>query len=275
MDRLRFCVWLFTVWACMALPAAAYADTAATMAAQLDHASAISIAGRQRMLSQRMVKAYLQLGQAIQAETARQVLQESMDTFDAQLVALQSFQPSPAVQRALIRVAEVWRFCKPLLLAPPSKAGAAELYNASENLQKAAHDVTLAYDVSSGDPLDHLVNLAGRQRMLSQRMAKYYFYRTWDINGGPADMELHLSHAHFTSVLLQIESSPLATAHTKAGVATLRRLWTPYQQALLASSDPETMRRYAARVAELSEQVLVGAEDFVALIVQQARQPQR
>lgn len=118
------------------------------------------------------------------------------------------------------------------------------------------------------------VNMAGRQRMLSQRMAKFYFYRTWGLYDIPADMELHLSRAHFTAVLIQIENSPLASAQIKAGVARVRREWEPYQQVLFASREPAKMRKDAARVAELSERVLAVTEELVAQIVAQAKSQQ-
>jgi hypothetical protein len=83
-------------------------------------------------------------------------------------------------------------------------------------------------------------------------------------------MELNLSRAHFTAVLIQIERSPLASAQIKAGVARVRSEWEPYQQALFTSRDPTTMRKNASRVAELSERVLVVTEELVAQIVAQA-----
>ena len=84
-------------------------------------------------------------------------------------------------------------------------------------------------------------------------------------------MELHLSRAHFTAVLIQIERSPLASAKTKAGVAQIRREWEPYQQVLFASREPVKMRRDAPRVAELSERVLAVTEELVAQLVAQAQ----
>ena len=219
------------------------------------------------MLSQRMVKAYLMLGQDIAAADARGILRESIDRFESQLAALKSYRPTPGVEQALVALETAWAPCRALLAAPPSKAGADELYEANETLQRAAHRTTLAYERVTGAPLDHLVNLAGRQRMLSQRMAKFYFYRTWELYDAPADMELHLSHAHFTAVLNQIEASPLVSAAVRERLARLRREWEPYEELLLASKQPEEMRRDAARVAALSEQVLAGIEELLALIL--------
>jgi len=240
-------------------------------AAKMDTAAAVNMAGRQRMLSQRMVKAYLMLGQGIAADDARIILLGSINQFESQLAALKAFQPTPSVRSAIINLEGAWTKCKPLLTATPGKAGAVALYDANEALQQAAHGVTLAYEAVSAAPLDHLVSIAGRQRMLSQRMAKFYFYRTWGLHDIPSEMELHLSRAHFTAVLIQIESSPLASAQFKASVAQIRREWEPYQQVLFASREPAKMRMDASRVAALSERVLAITEELVAQIVAQAQ----
>ncbi|MDQ1316127.1 MAG: hypothetical protein QG662_2236 [Pseudomonadota bacterium] len=267
---LRFCIWLMTglAFAVSPMPAHAEASLAAT---KMDIASALNIAGRQRMLSQRMVKAYLMLGQGIASNSARAILQESINQFESQLATLKAFQPTPMVRSAVVNLESAWTPCKALLTAAPGKTGAVALYDANEALQKAAHNMTLAYAGNTAAPLDHLVSIAGRQRMLSQRMAKFYFYRTWELYDSPADMELHLSRAHFTAVLIQIENSPLVSAQVKASVVRIRREWEPYQQVLFASRDPANMRKDAARVAELSERVLTATEDLVAQLVAQAQ----
>src|SRR5512139_213525 len=190
----------------------AHAEAPPAAATRMDTASAVNLVGRQRMLSQRMAKAYLMLGQGIAADDARAILRESIREFESNLATLKAFQPTPTVRSALANLEGVWKQCRPLLAAAPSKADAVEFYDVNEALQDAAHNATLAYERVAGAPLDHLVNIAGRQHMLSQRMAKFYFYRTWGLYDAPAEMELHLSRARFTAELNQIENSPLASA---------------------------------------------------------------
>lgn len=83
-------------------------------------------------------------------------------------------------------------------------------------------------------------------------------------------MELHLSHAHFTAVLDQIAVSPLTSAPVRERLARLRREWEPYEELLFASKEPAEMRKEAARVAALSEEVLAGVEELVALVLAEA-----
>lgn len=271
--RLVFCAWVLLAGLVFAAaPSAAHAESQTVSTAKMDVATAVNLSGRQRMLSQRMVKAYLMLGQGIATEDARSILKKSIELFEFQLATLRTFQPTPRVQGALAKLDSEWTKFKPLIVDTPSKEGAVALYDANEALQSAAHNLTLAYEVVSLAPLDHLVNLAGRQRMLSQRVAKFFLYRTWDLNLEAADMELHLSRAHFTAVLIQIGNSPLATTQIKQQVAKLQREWEPFKVALLVSRDPAKMRSNAKLIAELSEQLLASTEELVTLVMEQAQQ---
>lgn len=272
MLRFRFGTGVLCVLALSWLPLQLQAQSTPTAAQQMNLQSVanVNMAGRQRMLAQRMTKAYLMLGQSIDPEGAQAILQESIRLFDAQLDALKSLPPNAAQAKSLAELDAVWARCKPLLTAYPTKLGADLLYDLSEELQQAAHHVTLGYRNAGILPLDQLVNLAGRQRMLSQRMMKFYLYETWDINSAPADMEMHLARAHFTAVLLQMEKSPLTHPKIKAQVAELRRVWEPYQTVLFARRDAARMRQDALLAAGLSERVLESTEKLVAMLVEMA-----
>ena len=263
MLRFRFGTGLLCALAFSCVPLQMQAQSAPIAAQQLNTTSLVNVAGRQRMLAQRMTKAYLMLGQGIDPDGARTILQESIQLFETQLAALKALPPDAAQAKSLAQVDAMWARCKPLLTAHPTRLGADVLYDLSEELQQVAHHVTLGYRDAGNLPLDQLVNLAGRQRMLSQRMMKFYLYETWEINTAPADMELHLARAHFTAVLLQMETSPLTAPKIKAQVAELRRVWEPYQAVLFASRDPARMRRDAALAASLSERVLASTEKLV------------
>jgi len=270
-DRIRFHAGALAILVLISAPAMLRAEAPVAKAAAMDNATAVNLAGRQRMLSQRSVKAYLMLGQGIANGDPRKLLQESITQFDVQLSTLKTYQPTPAVRNALTALEDAWLKCKPMLTGVADRTTAAALYDANEELQKAAHSATVAYETASLVPLDHLVGIAGRQRMLSQRMAKFYFYRTWDLYDAAADMELHLSSAHFSAVLNALDNSPLVSAEIRAGVARVRREWEPYRQALFANREPEKMRKDAPRVAELSERVLAATENLVTLMAAQAR----
>lgn len=252
-------------------PANGVATSAPT---SVDPISAIDIAGRQRMLSQRMAKAYLLLAMGVAVDESRALLAASIERFEAQLAVLKAVERSAEATAALGGLERQWLATKAVLVQPPSRAGADALYDASEALQSAAHQVTLALERGPVSPAQRLVNLAGRQRMLTQRMAKFHLYRAWDAYAEAADMELHASRAHFTAVLLRIERSHDSAAIGDA-VRRVREQWVPYEQALLASRDPVRIRAGAAQMAAASERVLEATEQLVAAVIGEVRQPRR
>lgn len=107
------------------------------------------------------------------------------------------------------------------------------------------------------------INKAGRQRMLSQRMAKSYLARGQDVDGGLAERTLGASMSMFERQL-----SELKLLAPQPGVAeALRRLeasWGPYRAALTAGPPDRTR---APQVLSCAAQVLARAQEFTALLV--------
>ena len=274
MDRFDFCMWLLGgALGPPLLASTAHAQVAG--AAKLDVPAAVDLAGRLRMLSQRTTKAYLQWGQSIAAEEARPLLHDSVARFASHLAALKGFAPQVVVQERLVALEARWSDFQSLLLAgEPHRHGATALYDASELLQTAAHRTTLAYEHLTSSPFNQWIGIAGRQRMLSQRMAKFYLFRTWDIHDSAAGMELHLSRAHFTAVLKQLEGARLLDSQVRSAATRLRSVWKPCEEALFAEGTPAQLRLRAERVAGDSERVLAATEEVVALLVAQAREQQ-
>ena len=69
-------------------------------AASLNAETAINNAGRQRMLSQRIVKAYCQVGLDLQIESSKRDLQESVTLFENQLAELKQYAPTAEIKQA-------------------------------------------------------------------------------------------------------------------------------------------------------------------------------
>ena len=72
--------------------------------AEIDNmSSAINKAGRQRMLSQRIVATYAQVGQEIQTKKSKKQLKDAINLFDEQLVELKDYRKSGKINKQLQR----------------------------------------------------------------------------------------------------------------------------------------------------------------------------
>jgi hypothetical protein len=222
------------------------------------------------MLSQRLAKAWIMLGMNIAPERAQAILTDSFSQFEKQLAELRGFAPSQGAQEALARLEKEWTNYKSVLATKPSRENATTLYDASEAVQKAAHRLTLAYEASATSPSYRLVNIAGRQRMLSQRMVKFWLFEAWGINSRAAQMEFGLARAEFASGLHQLSISPYTTVEIRAALEQMDREWSAYLAALTAQRGIPDKIRMAPEIADMSERVLELCEQFVMLYEQQA-----
>jgi len=231
---------------------------------------AINKAGRQRMLVQRMAKAWVMIGLGVQPERGQTILDESLSRFEAQLAELQGFAPNEDTRQALTKLEREWQDYRAALRAAPGRQDAQAVYDHSELTQEAAHRLTLTYERVSGAPADRLVNIAGRQRMLSQRLAKFWLFLAWDVNTIAARMEMNFARAEFASGMNQLYGTASTSPEIGRAVEQLDRDWIAYRSALVERRDIAIMRRAAPEVVELSERVLATAERLVALHESQA-----
>jgi hypothetical protein len=189
----------------LAVRAAAGADAAA---ATLD--DAINKAGRQRMLSQRLAKAWFARGLAVEPELAERVSAASVALFERQLGELRAFAPKPGIRTLYARLDDAWAGYKALLLrgAPERGAGAEVLDRAGEVLE-LAHEGTRLLETLSPRPSSHWVNVCGRQRMLSQRLAALHLGASWGVGTASAPAEIVKARAEFTAAQGALEQAPV------------------------------------------------------------------
>lgn len=136
---------------------------------------AINKAGRQRMLSERMVKAYIQLSVEVDMQKAESQLESAIALFEKQLEQLTSYAPTSSIMLNIDAVKKQWDKTALILKKTPTTESIPELITQGELLVHRSNQVVLDIQQYSGNQSAALVNTSGRQRMLSQRMAKYYF----------------------------------------------------------------------------------------------------
>ncbi len=233
----------------------------------VDFGALIDAAGRQRMLTQRIVKAYCQAGLNVATDAARAQLGAAVDRFDRQLARLNRDATTSDVRKATARLAKSWTPFRQEALGPVSREGARRLALQSESLLAAANDIVHLLQHAAGTPQARLVNIAGRQRMLSQRLAKLYLLRTWKIASPGLGEQMDAAAAEFEGALATLRAAPENTPAIATELEAVAMQWEWFRSAL----ELEGAESHPYVVTEASEAILGSMELVTAKYAALAR----
>ncbi len=227
---------------------------------------AINKAGRQRMLSQRMGKAWLALAHKADTPAARAVLDQSMALFERQLAELKAYAPSATIRDTYTKLEAAWAGHKATLLGTtPSREGAAALLQADAKVLALAHQGTVQYEAASGKPVGHLVNVAGRQRMLSQRMAKFCLSAMLSVDAATATAEIAKARTEFVAANTVLRNAPEATERIQQELLLADGQWVFFDAALQRLGTTTNTFRHVSEVFVSSENLLASMDRVTGL----------
>ncbi len=225
--------------------------------------SAINQTGRQRMLSQRIAKSYAAIGLQVDAVAARAQLFEAAREFDRNLDVLKALQiPTPAIQGAITELERVWLPFRETALGPVEQSGAQRLLEQDAKVLGAAEQVVRLYQDYAGISLGRLVNLAGRQRMLTQRMAKLYMLKAWGMETPELSEGIHRAREEFEQGFWELEMAPQNSYEINRELEAAVTQWNWFTSAIEQEGDP---RAYLLVVNDAAESLLASMDFLTSL----------
>lgn len=231
-------------------------DTPST-ASTLSIASAINKSGRQRMLSQRIVKTYCQVHLNIKPAASKQLLQESIDQFESQLLELRGVANTPALQQAWEQESELWMKTRMAALSTSDHDNAKKLNDLSDALLEVANKMTRLLETQSAKKSGYWVNVAGRQRMLSQRIAKLFLLKAVGVGSAGINADLEKAHNEFETALEALFQGASNNPDIVAELRGAKTQWNYLHMALTADgADPTAAMESVAATSDHIQSIM-------------------
>ncbi|HSW15772.1 MAG TPA: type IV pili methyl-accepting chemotaxis transducer N-terminal domain-containing protein [Ramlibacter sp.] len=210
---------------------------------------AINRAGQQRMLSQRLVKLYALACSRTDGQAAALLMRETVTRIEDNLAALAS-ELSPDTFGDLLEAGKAaWKALKAGLETTPRASALPQLDAWAEAVLANAEALALALESSGLASPVGVVNVAGRQRMLSQRMAKLLLLRVVAADPAATQREIDATAAAFEQGFKTLNDAPLSTPEIRAMLADGDVAW----QALLACAPQADQAAGRLKLAAVSE----------------------
>ena len=240
-------------------------------------AQGVNRAGQLRMLSQRLVKLYLLNLLQVMAPGAAPgpLLDDSIARVQGNLSLLEKSFSEPALSDGVQRVAALWQRLHHALRRPARWADMAAMDALAELLLQAADTLTAQLEAAGALTPLRVLNLAGRQRMLSQRYAKLALLA---VGAAPAaDALRERSHHAMAAVRTEFEAAQrylnnvaLSSPEIRAALASSKLGW---QQTLAGAADaanPAGRERLAVAsesLLDVFERLTSGYESSLQMLV--------
>ncbi len=220
----------------------------------------IDTASRQRMLSQRMVKAVCFISTGIEVAKHQKMLADAHDLFFNSNAALLTgseelgFEPEkdPAVFAKLLRIDSLWEKFSPLLQDsmagnPVNAEKLAEINKLSLKILRVQNDAVQLIQEEYSKALDELpetlartIGLAGRQRMFTQEISKDFCLIDAGVGVEEDIAELAKAEAYFSSTMDALLNGfsgvvlPAPTEEIRAKLEEVQKLWDGPKKVFLA-----------------------------------------
>ena len=214
-------------------------------------AARVNRAGQLRMLSQRLVKLYALRVASCDAEQATALQGLTVELMTQRLEQLTRLLSRPTFGDLLDGVLEAWAPLRSALDAPPKATALLKLDAQAEALLTAAEALTTALEHAGATPTLYVINLAGRQRMLSQRLAKEALLAGL-LPEPTAELARHAARRtaiEAEQALQVLQSAPLSTPEIRATLAAAAEAWPQMLAGLDDAGSPDG-RRALARASE-------------------------
>lgn len=222
--------------------------------------------GRLRLFSQRMAVTWGAIAVNVASSTTRTRLRQFEKEFERNLAWLEKLDLAGEFPRKLDAIKPLWQsYWQAIVSEEVSPALVEKLFALSEDMLLATDDLTLCATQLAGIPAAHYVNIAGRNRLLSQRISKLFLFREWAGLHERIEALLVASSAEFETNLQQLVKTGSGQPELAAQLQVVASQWQKYIRALCPDLAHARRTKHARIVLAEGERLLRCVDTAVKL----------
>ncbi len=183
----------------------------------------INLAGKQRMLSQRMAKDYFYAGKKINKSNALKQLKNSLRDFKMTQMLLNRKISDEEIKNLIAFVNMSLDEFVEISGEKYSVDNGTIILDLSESMLEGSEYVVQA--LTEGKTSSEIVDIAGKERMLSQRIAKYYIAYQAGIKDDNTIVQMKETVKEFDTILKRLIANKSNTLEIKKELAKVNRMW--------------------------------------------------
>jgi CRP-like cAMP-binding protein len=232
----------------------------------------VNLSGGLRLLAQRHAIDWVLIGHGVAPVEMQARLRQTIAEFERSLAVLQGASLAPELGEALEEVGRVWaEYRAALTVAERVPAAAAKVLQLSEDFITAADFLNAVAGGFNASGSLHMVNIAGRNRMLSQRVAKFFLFEGFEGSPDRAQPQIAASCRAFEHNQRLLLENAGELPELVAQIEATSALWSRF----VASLDPAIRQPHRSgrvrSVLEEGERLLRYTNTVVKLFERLAR----
>lgn len=207
------------------LLAGMFVQTSAATTASITELEAISQATWQRTLVMRIAKSHMLVAAGVDYQKSKAQLTDSIAEYESVLKTLQGNSPNQDISERLRVVKGEWEQFKEAVLAVPTKEGAFEVMEESDDLLYHSDAIVRHWKVYAEEQIGHLVDTSSQQSMLSERIGMFYAAHFYGLKNEWVISELNFTLKAYEKGLQELLSYSENTKEIGDNIARLSNQW--------------------------------------------------
>lgn len=235
----------------------------------------MNYSGKTRMLSQRVAHAF-----GIQANSnmpldrrqeAKEIMQQAQKELNDIYWALLSFDPIKTQSQAgdAVKAAQAqWRLMENVTFKTPTLDSFREMLAVSDTLLERNEKMTAKLEGLSARKASEIINIAGRQRMFSQKLMKDYLAASMEIDKRRRLDSMLETATEFESAMLVLEGASINTEEIKGAINSISKMeWRKVYQTVTDCVESNGAKFNVVVMVEFCETLLRKADRLTKLYV--------